>query len=303
MGKGNAILGYARGAVGSIVFARVKGQQIIRGRNSKPHNRKSRAQILHRSRLSTLYKFTKQLPPGLLDGAFEDMRPRENWQSCFVRHNTKNAIMQPKDWVEDESKPCFGKFLMSSGHVGHDVISVSTQEASTYIGAVGISFTPVANPGRVWAVSQTIIAEYGLKEGDILNFILYDVGPSSSIRDPKYRSAYRTPQILTYSLQLNLHDNRLITDVLRFVSWFPYRTNENVLKQWIGVRCDILHTPAMAVIVSRVDGQKVLCNTSYLTWPTANQAFWDYFESEEWIFSVLRSWGVSKTALLKGIEP
>lgn len=302
MGKGNIWLGYGRGAVGSVVMARVKGQQIIRGRNSKPYNRKSRAQILHRSRLSTLYKFTKQLPPGLLDGAFDDMRPRENWQSCFVRHNTKLAIMQPKDWVEDESKPCFGKFMMSSGPVGHDVISVSTQEASTFIGAVGISFTAVTAPVQVWKVSQTIIAEYGLKEGDILTFILYDVGPSSSIRDPKYRSAYRTPQVLTYSLRLDLHDNRLLTDVLRFVSWFAYRTNEGVLKQWVGVRCDELRQPAMAIVVSRVDGQKVSCNTSYLTWPTANQAFWDNFESEEWISNVLRSWGVSKKALLKGVE-
>lgn len=302
MGKGNIWLGYGRGAVGSVVMARVKGQQIIKGRNSKPHNKKSRAQILHRARLSTLYKFTKQMPPGLLEGAFDDQKPLENWQACFVRHNTSRAIMQPKDWREDESKPAFGKFQMSQGSVGRDIISVSTQEASAYMGAVGISFTPVQAPLQVWQVAQTIIAEYGLKEGDILTFILYDVGPSVSIRDPKYRSAYRPPEILTYSLRLDLHDNRLLTNVLKFVSWFVYRTDEGVNKQWIGVRLDVTNQPAMAVVVSRVDGQKVSCNTSYLTWPGSNQAFWDYFESEEWVLNVLRSWGVSKTALLKGIE-
>lgn len=302
MGKGNIWLGYGRGAVGSVVMARVKGQQIIRGRNSKPHNRKSRAQILHRSRLSTLYKFTRQLPPGLLDGAFDDMRPRENWQSCFVRHNTKLAIMQPKDWVEDESKPCFGKFMMSSGPVGNDIISVSTMGASTYIGAVGVAFKLAATNVTVSGFSRAIMNLHGLQEGDILTFVLYDVGPASSIRDPKYRSAYRIPAVHTTSVKLDLSDERLLSSVVHYVSVFPYLIAEGDLRIWVGVRCDDLRQPAMAVIVSRVDGQKVSCNTSYLTWPTANQAFWDNFESEEWISNVLRSWGVSKKALLKGVE-
>lgn len=302
MGKGNIWLGYGRGAVGSVVMARVKGQQIIRGRNSKPHNRKSRAQILHRSRLSTLYKFTKQLPPGLLEGAFEDQRPRENWQSCFVRHNTQRAIMQPKTWVEDESKPALGKFMMSQGPIAHDIVSTSVQETSTYIGAVGVCFPPVTAPVLVWQFSQAIIANYGLQEGDILNFIIYEVGPWVAIRDPKYMNAYRTPEVRTFSLKLDLHDNRQLINVLRWVSWFSYRTDDGKLLQWVGFRYEEAHQPAMAIIVSRVEGNKVSCNTSYLAWPGAEQYTWEYFESEEWIFNVLRSWGVSKTALLKGIE-
>lgn len=302
MGKGNVFLGYARGTVGSIVLARVKGQQIVRAKNSKPHNRNSRAQILHRSRLSTLYKFTKQLPPGFLEGAFEDQRPRENWQSCFVRHNTKRAIMQPKIWVEDQSKPAFGKFMMSMGPIARDIVSTSEQEYSTYIGAVGVCFPTVTAPVYVWQFSQVIIDNYGLQDGDILNFFIYDCGPSVSIRDPKYRSAYRSPEVLTSSIKLDLHDNRLLTNVLRWVSFFPYRTDDGRLLQWVGVRCGTLHAPAMAIIVSRVDGSKVSCNTSYLAWPGANQAFWDHFESDEWVSNVLRSWGVSKTALLKGGE-
>lgn len=302
MGKGNIWLGYGRGAVGSVVMARVKGQQIIRGRNSKPHNRKSRAQILHRSRLSTLYKFTRQLPPGLLDGAFDDMRPRENWQSCFVRHNTKLAIMQPKDWVEDESKPCFGKFMMSSGPVGHDIISVSTQGASNYIGAVGLAFRFTTTGTTVAYLTQELMRTQNLMEGDIITFIIYDVGPAAAIRDPKYKSAYRSPQVLTTSLRLDSADSRQLTDVLHFVEVFTYPISSSSIVRWVGVRCDDLRQPAMAVIVSRVDGQKVSCNTSYLTWPTANQAFWDNFESEVWVSNVLRSWGVSKKALLKGVE-
>lgn len=301
MGKGNAILGYASGAVGSFVFARVKGQQIIKGRNSKPHNKKSRQQILHRARLSTLYKFTRQLPPGLLDGAFDDQRPRENWQSCFIRHNTSRAIMQPKDWREDDNKPAFGKFQMSQGEIARDIISVSHIAASTYLGAVGLAVPQSPSNQTVAGFSNQLIRLHGLQNGDILTFVVYDVGPSSSIRDPKYMSAYRPPQILTASLRVNTADYRPLSGRLPIVSTFVYTDSDIITKFWLGIRLDTLHQPAMAVIVSRTDGNKVSCNTSYLAWPAANQTFWDYFESEEWTNNVLRSWGVSKTAILKGV--
>lgn len=300
MGKGNAILGYARGAVGSIVFTRIKGQQIIKGRNSKPHNKRSRKQIMHRARLSTLYKFTKQMPPGLLEGAFEDQRPRENWQACFVRHNIDNAIMQMKDWVEDESKAAYGKFLMSQGSIKIELCSTSEKEASTYIGAIGLAARPIAGTITITALTQSILLSYPLQEGDILTFIVYDVGPSVSIRDPKYADAVRTPKLLCTSFQLSLTDSRKASDVLKFVEVFAYPRNDNTVVTWVGVRCEIYHQPAMAIIVSRRDGQKYLVNTSRLIWQGMDESFWQHFETEDYVRNMLRTWGMSRTAVLTG---
>lgn len=300
MGKGNAILGFARGAVGSFVFSRIKGQEIIKARNVKPRNKRSRKQIFHRSRLSSVYKFTKQLPPGLLEGAFDDQRPLENWQACFTRHNIERGVMQPKEWVNDEFRPAFGRWLMSTGPVAGDIVSVSSIEAGSYIGAVGIAVAGVPHSERVSVFSAELIRLYGVQNGDIVTFVIYDVGPASEMRDPKYSAARRVPEVLVDSFRIDTADTRLLTDVVKFMEHFTYALSPGFPSAWLGVRLDTVHQPSVAVIVSRVEGQKVLCNTSHLVWPTANEAFWEMFESDEWRANVLRSWGVSRTVLLAG---
>lgn len=300
MGKGNAILGYARGAVGSIVFTRIKGQQIIKGRNSKPNNKRSRKQIMHRARLSTLYKFTKQMPPGLLEGAFEDQRPRENWQACFVRHNINNAIMQMKDWVEDESKATYGKFLMSQGSININLCKESNVEAATYLGAVGISIISGTSQTLVYGFSRLLMDQYGVHEGDIVTFIIYDVPPPSSIRDPRYHTSNKVPTILCTSLQINLSDNRSVKDVVKYVTQFAYTDDAGNTRFWLGIRITLDYQPAMAIVITRRDGNKTLVNSAKLIWPGANEAFWQQFESETWVNNMLRTWGMSRTAVLTG---
>lgn len=300
MGKGNAILGYARGAVGSVVFTRIKGQQIIKGRNSKPHNKRTRKQIMHRARLSTLYKFTKQMPPGLLEGAFEDRRPRENWQACFVRHNINNAIMQIKDWVEDEKKAAYGKFLMSQGSIKAELCSTSNEESEAYDGAIGLAVRPIVGVITVGKLSANVLRSYPLQEGDILTFILYDVGSPNSIVDPKYAAASRTPQISCTSLQLSTTDERNASDVLKFVEVFAYPIDNDNMATWVGARREFLRYPAMAIIVTRRDGKKYLVNTSRLIWLGLGEYFWGAFETEEYLHDMLRSWGMSRKAILTG---
>lgn len=302
MGKGNAILGYARGAVGSIVFARVKGQQIIRARNSKPHNRNSRAQILHRSRLSTLYKFTKQLPPGLLEGAFEDQRPRENWQSCFVRHNTERAIMQPKTWVEDESKPALGRWLMSCGSIKADLVEFSTLEAGTYLGCIGIKYPLQGFTNTVGALSAYLMDTYGVKRGDILLFIAYAMGPLYIPRDPRYLAAEKTNKLYVDKFVVDPDDDRVVDEVMLHVGQFAYPDEQGQPWGWVGFRDTIEHTHQVAIIVARNEEGKTLTNTAVMNTVGNASAFWQKYEDDEWVFNVLRSWGVSKTALLKGLE-
>ena len=41
MAKGNMLMGYSRGSVGDVTFARIKGQQIARARNRNPKNPKT----------------------------------------------------------------------------------------------------------------------------------------------------------------------------------------------------------------------------------------------------------------------
>lgn len=300
MGKGNAILGYARGKVGSVVFTRIKGQQIIKGHNNKPHNRKSRKQIMHRARLSTLYKATRQMPPGFLDGGFEDIRPHENWQACFVRHNTDRAIMQPKDWVEDTAKNCFGKFLMSWGSLNIELLDTYERVVGDYLGCWGINLKNIQPPFSLGQLSRHLIAYNGLAVGDVVTFLIYDTAPPGNIRDPRYATSPFPPQWLAESFRIDPDDTRLWGTVLRLVTSFNYSDDQQRPQRWLGGRVTINTQPAVAIVVTRQEGKKTLCNTAELAWPGSNQAFWDNFESESWVNNVLRSWGVSRSAILNG---
>lgn len=54
MSKGNMLLGYARGKVGSLVFSRQDNEQIVRARNYHPRNPRTNAQLYQRAIMSTV---------------------------------------------------------------------------------------------------------------------------------------------------------------------------------------------------------------------------------------------------------
>lgn len=293
-------MGYARGKVGSVVLARVKGQQVLRAHNAKPHNRNTRKQIMHRSRLSTLYKFTKSCPPGLLEGAFPDQRPNENWQSCFVRHNIDRAIMQPKDWVEQETRAALGKFVMADGSLSRDLAEFDDALVGDYIGCGGILMpSPLVKP-TIGNVSRGIIEKFGLKDGDLITFIVYLFGPQNIGRLPGWRYNEFPPYISAKTMRLDSSNTDLLDTLHLNVQAFQYAPPQMPLKSWVGVRDTLELGHAIAVIASRVEDGKVSTSRSVMQWPGANEAFWLHFDSEEWTLNVLRSWGMKLQAILDG---
>lgn len=59
MSKGNLFLGYARGAVGDVVFSRLDNQQITRARNRAPRNPKTNPQLVQRAFMATILQAYK----------------------------------------------------------------------------------------------------------------------------------------------------------------------------------------------------------------------------------------------------
>lgn len=300
MGKGNAIMGYASGKVGSMVFARVKGQQILRAHNAKPHNRNTRKQIMHRSRLSTLYKFTKACPPGLLEGAFSDQRPHENWQSCFVRHNIDRAIMQPKNWVEQETRAAVGKFLMADGTLSSDLGEFDNALVGDYLGCGGVLMpSPLVKP-TIGNVSLGIINKFGLRDGDLITFVVYTFGPQAIGRLPGWQYNEFPPFVSVKTMKLDSANTALLSTLNLNVEAFNYAPPTMALKTWVGVRNTLERGYAIAVIASRVEEGKVTTSRSIMQWPGANEGYWQSFETEEWTLNVLRSWGMKLQSILAG---
>lgn len=300
MGKGNIVLGYARGSVGSIVLARVKGQQIVKARNAKPHNKKTRAQILHRARLSTLYKFTRLMEPGFLDGAFEDMRKGENWQSCFVRHNVRNAVPQIKDWVEDGTRPCYGKFLMSSGSINASLARASNVEYDDWLGCAGMIMTALMPNATIGQLSKNLIQYNNLMVGDVVNFVRYVINFQRDSRVPAPERNSSDTYLQVESFIVDPDSTQRVLDALPSYSFFVYMDDDGNRRVYLGYRVTVDEQDCFTIIVTRQEEGRSLCNTAQLLWPGTSADFWQHFESDDYIRNVLRSWGMSREAVLKG---
>lgn len=89
MSKDNMLLGYARGKVGSLVFARRLGQQVTRAYNANPKDAATLAQTKQRVRLANvvnMYRATRSLT----NHSFEGAMGGQTSYNLFVRYNLGN---------------------------------------------------------------------------------------------------------------------------------------------------------------------------------------------------------------------
>lgn len=89
MSKDNMLLGYARGKVGSLVFARRLGQQVTRAYNANPKDAATLAQTKQRVRLANvvnMYRATRSLTNHSFEGAVGG----QTSYNLFVRYNLGN---------------------------------------------------------------------------------------------------------------------------------------------------------------------------------------------------------------------
>src|SRR5574344_1093964 len=97
MSKDNMLLGYARGKVGSLVFARRLGQQVTRAYNANPKDAATLAQTKQRVRLANvvnMYRATRSLT----NHSFEGAMGGQTSYNLFVRYNLgTNSVVLTKE--------------------------------------------------------------------------------------------------------------------------------------------------------------------------------------------------------------
>ena len=114
MSKNNMLLGYARGKVGSLVFNRLKGQQVTKAHNAAPANPKTYAQMAQRCRYNTAVARYKMAQRKFFKFAYEDKRPHESDFNAFMRHNMMAVPYATKQMIADNVIPP-ASLLVSSG--------------------------------------------------------------------------------------------------------------------------------------------------------------------------------------------
>lgn len=146
MAKGNMLLGYARGAVGNLVFSRVKGNEVTKARNRQPANPKTSKQVYQRAKFLNAVNFYKRGVQNLFKFAYEDKTQQESDFNAFMRHNVGRAIPVGKGAATESLYPAISNWITSVG---------SLNGPQAVIGYTGdVSTSQFASVGRTYACGQ-----------------------------------------------------------------------------------------------------------------------------------------------------
>lgn len=115
MSKGNMLLGYARGAVGNLVFSRVKGNEVTKARNRQPANPKTSKQVYQRAKFLNAVNFYKRGVQNLFKFAYEDKTQQESDFNAFMRHNVSRAVPVGKNSSTESLYPAISNWITSVG--------------------------------------------------------------------------------------------------------------------------------------------------------------------------------------------
>lgn len=168
MSKGNMLLGHARGKVGSLVFSRANGQQIVRARAEVVKNPQTDAQVIQRILLNTISQAYSRMS-SICDHSFEGVKAGQDSMSYFMKANlnairAKLAEQGSIDTDEVYSTPIGQSFLASNDYI----ISKGSLPV--------VNANDVANNGMGFNIGtgsyNAVINRYGLQRGDQLTFCL-----------------------------------------------------------------------------------------------------------------------------------
>lgn len=109
------LLGYARGAVGNLVFSRVKGNEVTKARNRQPANPKTSKQVYQRAKFLNAVNFYKRGVQNLFKFAYEDKTQQESDFNAFMRHNVSRAVPVGKGSSTDSLYPAISNWITSVG--------------------------------------------------------------------------------------------------------------------------------------------------------------------------------------------
>lgn len=172
MAKGNMLLGYARGKVGSLVFSRQDGEQITRARNYHPKNPRTNPQLYQRAIMATVMAAYSQ-GKEIFDHSFQNKSVGNMNMREFLSRNARELrnLMSASvdgDYTDNGARVVAPKSLYMVPFEGL-IISAGnyTQNLFTYTGGSG--YTPIQDQGLTPA---QVRAQYGLNPGDIYTFVI-----------------------------------------------------------------------------------------------------------------------------------
>lgn len=293
MSKGNMLLGHARGKVGSLVFSRIKGQQVTRARNTSPANPRTASQMYQRALFSDAVKFFTRGRRNLFQFAFEDKKANESDYNAFMRNNAKRGVVISKAAFDLYGYPALGNWLMSKG---------SLQPLNVQKGANTGPYIQVSRPTTLTTIStlgelSTFMVDGDQwLDGDILTFVTITFGPTSGIpavTPPE--NSFTTWEVA--QVQLDLTSAQPISDFNldpQFIA--PEQSGETGVLELRQQIEGTIGNQAYVIVHSRNTTTGLRVSTQELQLTTAAAAVVEAARERSYIDAVVESWRATQQA-------
>lgn len=286
MAKGNMLLGYSRGSVGDVVFARSKGQQVARARNRKPKNPKTKAQMAQRIKFASVVEFFRRGQQNLFQFAFENKKSTQSDYNAFVSANADKGIYLTPEQLKNPKFPIIAPFIVSRGSLERPI---QYQRTRYPFGAVERGTEEM--PTTIGALSQLLIHR-GFELNDIVTIVAIE-GSMQTVAGKPYTPNEGNAWVI----------RQFIVDTTNqaTIESAGFEVNEETEDEMLVFEVEANFTPTMGcIIVSRkeLDGLKVT-NTEIHLESNVYDANTNA-SSEPWISECIDIWGASEESILQG---
>lgn len=168
MSKNNMLLGYARGKVGDLVFARRLGQQTTRAYNSNPRDAKTRSQVTQRVKIANVIAMYRALK-NVCNHSFEGLGVGQSCYNAFVKANlTGNTVSLTKE-AASLGACIVAPYLISRGSLASIVVEGTGADAVTNISVGNLTISGTTTIGQF---AKAVVANNaGIEHGDQLTYV------------------------------------------------------------------------------------------------------------------------------------
>lgn len=296
MSKGNMLLGYARGKVGSMVFSRANGEQITRAYNGVPTNNRTVSQMLQRTMFITANKFFTRGNQNFFKFSFEDKRQNESDFNAFMRNNIKNASMISQYAFDEATYPALGRFLLTKGSLYG--IPLEYREET---GCFNIIITNDVTYGTIGSFSSSLIEEYQLQKGDIFTAVMISAEGSNTANTPSILPLRRG--IVRWTIKqftIDPDNNSPLQNY--FGDTIIINTERPVSRYALRFGNDSENIQAACVTISRNTRRGVKVSTSQLVFNKQAINAFNASQTPEYKQDVINSWDATPESILEGSQ-
>ena len=292
MSKGNMLLGHARGKVGSVVFSRLKGQQVTRALNPNPNNPRTAAQMYQRALFADAVKFYTRGRRNLFQFAFENKKENESDYNAFMRENAKRGVVISKTAFDNYGYPALGNWIMSKGTLVPTGATLSANDGITVeFTRQGTTVPTITTLGQL---SELIIDGVDYLAGDIITIVNIEVTNATGI--PSVEGTQGNTQWYINQIMLDANSTQPLAD-FGITATAEQSTTSTID---ITIAGDFVTSPNSIVggvaIHSRNTATGVRVSTEEMLYnATANTAI-DAARERTYIDAVVESWRITQQA-------